>query len=41
MRIENNVLNEMPNRNGDTGIANNMPLTTIGTKQFSVAIVYI
>ena len=35
------MLKEVPNRNGATGIANNMHLTTMGAKQFSMAIVYL
>ena len=35
-----NVLNEAPNRNGATSVTNNMRLTTIDVKQFSMAVVY-
>ena len=35
------VLNEVPNKNDATGIANNMHLTTMGTKQFSMVTVYL
>ena len=37
----NYVLNKAPNRNDATGVANNMHLTTMGTIQFSVAVVYL
>ena len=35
------VLNKVPNRNDATGIANNVCLTTMGAKQFSMATVYL
>ena len=35
------MLNRAPNRNDATGVANNVCLTTMGAKQFTVAIVYL
>ena len=35
------MLNEVPKRNDATGIVNNVHLTTMGAKQFSMAIVYL
>ena len=35
------MLNEVPNRNDATGLANNVRLTTMGTTQFSMAPVYL
>ena len=35
------VLNEVPNRNDATGIANDVYLTTVEAKQFSMVAVYI
>ena len=35
------MLNEAPNRNDSTGVANNVRLTTMGAKKFSMAPVYL
>ena len=35
------MLNEAPNRNDATGIANNVCITTMGAIQFSMAAVYL
>ena len=35
------VLNELPDGNDATGIANNVRLTTMGTNQFSMETVYL
>ena len=35
------VLNELPDGNDATGIANNLRLTTMGTNQFSMETVYL
>ena len=35
------MLNEVPNRNDATGVANNVRLTSLGAKQCSMAIVYL
>ena len=35
------MLNEAPNRNDATGVANNVRLTTMGAIQFSMAVVYL
>ena len=35
------MLNDVPNRNDATGVANNVCLTIMGTKQLSMATVYL
>ena len=35
------MLNEVPNRNDATGVANNVGLTTMGAKPFSMVTVYL
>ena len=39
--VANNVLNKVANRNDATGVLNNVRLTTLGAKHFSMAAVYI
>ena len=41
MCVAKYVLNKVPNRNDATGTPNNVHLTTMGAKQFSMAAVYI